>query len=90
VSWPLLARLLGGLAGVFAVLLLGLPLWRYLQGRLAFRSAVGFWVAGTGFACLATAAFSGEPDLVEPMVTLGVVLAAAGSVVQRFWGPDGA
>lgn len=78
--------ILGAMAGLFAAMLLGLPLWRFTQGRMGFRDAVGFWIAGAGFAILATAAFTGEPAVAQQMVMVGVVLAAAGSVVQRLLG----
>lgn len=84
--WPVLRVILGGMAGIFAVLLLGLPLWRFSQGRLAFRDAVGFWIAGSGFGVLAVAAFTGETAVAQQMVMVGVVLAASGSVVQRTLG----
>ena len=82
-GWTVPRMILGVLAGVFALMLLGLPLWRFTQGRLAFREAVGFWIAGSGFGILAAAAFSGEPAVAQQMVMVGVVLAAAGSVVQK-------
>ncbi len=77
---------LGALAGVFAFMLLVLPLWRFAQGRLSFRDSVGFWIAGAGFGVLAVAAFSGEPAVAQQMVVIGVVLAAAGSVVRNLVG----
>jgi len=86
VSFDALRLILGGLAGVFALMLLGLPLWRFSQGRLPFPNALGFWIAGSGFAVLAAAAFTGESAVAQQMVMVGVVLAAAGSVVQRMFG----
>ena len=80
--------LLGGLAAVFAVMLLGLPLWRFSQGRLPFSRAVGFWIAGSGFGVLAAAAVAGLSQAGQQMVVIGVVLAAAGSVVQQVWGKE--
>ena len=56
-GWTVPRMILGALAGVFALMLLGLPLWRFTQGRLAFREAVGFWIAGSGFGIL------GAPEL---------------------------
>lgn len=88
-GWNVLRMILGGLAGVFAVLLLGLPLWRFSQGRLPFVDAVGFWIAGAGFAVLAVAAVTGESDVAQQLVMVGVVLAAAGSVVQQMLGNGG-
>lgn len=85
-GWKVLQMVLGALAGLFAAMLLGLPLWRFGQGRLSFRDAVGLWIAGAGFAILATAAFTGEPAVAQQMVMVGVVLAAAGSVVQSVFG----
>jgi hypothetical protein len=77
---------LGAMAAVFALMLLALPLWRFAQGRLSFRDSVGFWIAGAGFAVLATAAFTGEAAVAQQMVVVGVVLAAAGSVVRNVVG----
>lgn len=85
-GWSAIRAVLGGMAGIFAVMLLGLPLWRFTQGRMAFSAALGFWIAGAGFAVLAAAAFSGEPAVAQQMVMVGVVLAAAGSVVRRLLG----
>ncbi len=90
-GWDIPRAVLGLVAGVFAVMLLGLPLWRFAQGRLAFSDAVGFWIAGSGFAVLAAAAFTGQAAAAQQMVVIGVVLAAAGSVVQKVFtdGRDG-
>lgn len=82
----LIRVILGVVAAVFALMLLALPLWRFAQGRLSFRDSVGFWIAGAGFAVLATAAFSGEAAVAQQMVVVGVVLAAAGSVVRNLVG----
>lgn len=81
-DWSGIRLVLGGLAGVFAVMLLGLPLWRFVQGRLGFSDAVGFWIAGSGFAVLAAAAFTGTSSVAQQLVMVGTILAAAGSVVQ--------
>ena len=86
-GWSVSRILLGLLAGIFAVMLLVLPLLRFSQGRLSFSDSVGFWIAGGGFAVLATAAFTGRPAAAQQMVVVGVVLAAAGTVVSQVAGP---
>ena len=83
-SVSLLRLLFGGAAGIFAVLLLGLPLWRVMQARLPLRRAVGLWVGGGGFACLAVASVTPEPEAWQRLVFLGVVMAAGGTMLQRW------
>jgi hypothetical protein len=76
-------QLLGGIAAVFALLLLMLPAVRVAQGRLAARNALGLWISGTGFLLLAVAALVLAGDAAMIAALVGVAAAVAGNIVQR-------
>jgi hypothetical protein len=76
-------HILGAIAAIFALLLLGLPSIRVAQGALTVRAALGLWISGAGFLLLALAAFvlAGDAALVATLA--GVAAAVAGNIVQR-------
>jgi hypothetical protein len=75
--------ILGSIAAIFALLLLGLPTLRVAQGRLTPRAALGLWISGAGFLLLALAAFVLAGDVALSATLAGVALAVTGNVVQR-------
>jgi hypothetical protein len=75
--------ILGSLAAIFALLLLGLPTLRVAQGRLTPRAALGLWVSGAGFLLLTLAAFVFRGDAALGATLAGVALAVTGNIVQR-------
>jgi hypothetical protein len=76
-------QLLGGIAAMFALLLLMLPTVRVAQGRLSARNALGLWIAGAGFLLLAVAALVLAGDAAMIATLVGVAAAVAGNIVQR-------
>jgi hypothetical protein len=74
---------LGYLAAVFALLLLGMPTYRVIEGRLPVHLAVGLWISGAGFLLLALAALVLEGDAAFRATLVGVGAAVAGNIVQR-------
>jgi hypothetical protein len=76
-------QLLGGIAAVFALLLLMLPAVRVAQGRLSARNALGLWISGAGFLLLAVAALVLAGDAAMIATLVGVAAAVAGNIVQR-------
>jgi hypothetical protein len=76
-------QLLGGIAAIFALLLLAMPAVRVAQGRLTARNALGLWIAGAGFLLLAVAALVLAGDAAMIATLGGVAAAVAGNVVQR-------
>lgn len=76
-------HLLGGLAGVFGVLLLVLPGVRVAQGRLPASQAMGLWISGMGFLLLAMAALALEGEASRAAIFIGVSAAVVGNIVQR-------
>jgi hypothetical protein len=76
-------QLLGGIAAVFALLLLMLPAVRVAQGRLSVRNALGLWISGAGFLLLAVAALVLAGDAAMIATLVGVAAAVAGNIVQR-------
>jgi hypothetical protein len=79
----MVVKVLGALAGLFALVLVVLPALRVASGRLPVRQAAGLWIAAAGFALLAAAAFVVAEDAVPGVMLAGVVLAVAGNLVQR-------
>lgn len=75
--------ILGGIAAVFALLLLVLPTLRVTQGRLVARDALGLWISGAGFLLLALAAFVLTGDAAFIATLAGIVIAVAGNIIQR-------
>jgi hypothetical protein len=75
--------LLGGMAAVFALVLLVMPTMRVAQGRLQPDQALGLWISGAGFLLLALAALVLAGDAAMIATLVGVAAAVAGNIVQR-------
>jgi hypothetical protein len=75
--------LLGGLAALFAGMLLIMPTIRVAQGRLSPYLALGLWISGAGFLLLALAALVLAGDAARTATLVGVTAAITGNIVQR-------
>ncbi len=78
-----IVEIMGGLAALFALMLIVLPTLRVARGYLPVRGAAGLWISGAGFALLAAAALVLDGDAASPAILVGVTLAVVGNIVQR-------
>lgn len=82
-DWTIIRYLMGGVAVVFAGLLILLPAMRVAQSRLPVDRALAFWLSGAGFISLALAAFMLSGGAAQQAVLIGVIAVVAGNLWQR-------
>jgi predicted tellurium resistance membrane protein TerC len=83
VTWQAFRLVAAALFGVFALILLVVPVVQIVRGRLSLRQLWGFLLAGMGFALLAAGVVIVPEANGQALIILGVILTVVGNLAQQ-------